>query len=98
MKQIEYEWVVEAVNADGDSYDVDYYDEPLLAQALAAKIAAARDPEAHRIDFGICRHNNDPDALIPRQYAYFENGCWPETFDYGTPMPKRLMALWGRHA
>jgi hypothetical protein len=85
---VDYEWVVEPLDADGDIIDGYYFDEKDRDEALAQLKSFAGAP----VDFGLCRHaGNDVEGELDRQYAYrAEDGSWPDEFDQGAAIPKRI--------
>lgn len=95
--RIEYEWVVEELDDEGDILDVNHWDEADLPAALDY----AQDLRDHgkSVDVGLVRYELDTHADEPdetsREYVYADpDGALPVFFGSGVKVPLALVRMW----
>lgn len=83
--QLEYEWVVEQIDGNGDITDCEYMPSLADVEAYSRHLTG-------RIDVGLVRNVWESDGtLADRQYAYaLADGSIPDTFEGGAHVPKRF--------
>lgn len=92
---VNYEWLIEIIDLDGGSDDLDDADiiEVNHADTYAEALKYAESQE-QPVRIGLVRdRGNDLDGLLDRQWAYLTAGTMgtlPECFDGGAKVPARF--------